>query len=298
MRAETKNSSRLLHTSLDLALSRAPHRVVTTDQLRRLGADRHEIDYRLKIGRLHRHHRGVHSVGHPELSLEGEALAAALAIGADAAAGHFVAGRLWSIWKGTSERDVIDVVVPRRVRSRPGIRVHSVRSLPAEDVEDLRGVPVTSALRTVFDLAAVMRSDRAVLRVVNQALIDELIEEAQLAHGPPRLRRLLGIGRTRSGLEDLVLGMLREDGLDPVPNAEVDGLEVDLYFPAADVVVEVDSDRYHSTPISRARDAEKQAQLELAGHRVMRVNEDQATSGRGSTLRRIRLAVLQPASGS
>jgi len=116
--------------------------VVTSERLRRLGAGPGEVKSRLKVGRLHRKHRGVYAVGHPELSLEGTGLAAAAAIGAD-------------------------------------------------------------------------------------------------------------------------------------------------------VVVS-----YHGNRLARARDAEKQAALELAGHRVMRVNEVQATSGREDTLKRIQRAVLQPASGS
>jgi hypothetical protein len=53
--------------------------------------------------------------------------------------------------------DPVDIVVPRRVGSRPGITVHSVASLPATVITSVGGIPVTTPEQTLLDLATVVR---------------------------------------------------------------------------------------------------------------------------------------------
>ncbi|MBA3300434.1 MAG: DUF559 domain-containing protein [Thermoleophilaceae bacterium] len=163
-------------------------------------------------------------------------------------------------------------------------------------------MPVTTPMRTLLDLAEVMHSDRALLRCVNQALVERLVTEIEIGErittavgrrGPPRLARLLrlGTGPARSTLESFAA------------NAEVEvgggrKVEVDFLFREQRLVVESDGDRFHSTRIQRREDAEKQAALELAGYRVIRISWEQATERPEETARRIRTALGQAASGS
>jgi very-short-patch-repair endonuclease len=59
----------------------------------------------------------------------------------------------------------------------------------------------------------------------------------------------------------------------PMPrmNARVAGWEVDAFWPAHDLVVEVDGYDYHSTRQAFERDRRKDAALTTAGYRVVRV---------------------------
>jgi hypothetical protein len=182
---------------------------------------------------------------------------------------------------------VVDITVPRDVRSRRGIRVH-------EGVAELAthlSIPVTTPARTLLDLAATMYSDKAFRRVVHEAQVQErvTIKELKEQIGRARLRcpgaaRLAaeiidGPKPTRSGFEDWAVEVLRSHNFPPFetnahPPGTPDWVEVDVLFRAQKLVIEVDGDRFHSTPFRRAFDARKQAIVEAAGHRVLRVSED------------------------
>ena len=57
----------------------------------------------------------------------------------------------------------------------------------------------------------------------------------------------------------------------PKMNARVAGREVDAFWPAHDLIVEVDGYRYHHTRQAFERDRRKDAALTTAGYRVIRV---------------------------
>jgi very-short-patch-repair endonuclease len=54
-------------------------------------------------------------------------------------------------------------------------------------------------------------------------------------------------------------------------NARVAGYEVDAYWPAHKLVVEIDGWRYHRTRRRFEDDRRKDAALTVAGHRVIRI---------------------------
>jgi len=60
------------------------------------------------------------------------------------------------------------------------------------------------------------------------------------------------------------------------------------------VVVEVDGDRFHSTRFRRRLDARKQALLEAAGYRVLRLSWERVTADYAQTALRIRRALGAP----
>jgi len=66
--------------------------------------------------------------------------------------------------------------------------------------------------------------------------------------------------------------------------------EVDAFWPAHLLAVQLDGFDFHRTRRDRERDAASDADLELAGHRVMRLTWDDVTVHRERTLRRLRLA--------
>ncbi len=66
----------------------------------------------------------------------------------------------------------------------------------------------------------------------------------------------------------------------------------DLYWPELRLIVEVDSKEWHSDPLAQRDDAERQAQLEALGERVIRVTKAQARRNPQATLARLRSAGL------
>jgi predicted transcriptional regulator of viral defense system len=71
----------------DAAISRIAareHGVVTTEQLLSAGVLPSGLTDGVKAGRLHRIHRGVYALGHPNIGNQGRWMAAVLAIGAPA----------------------------------------------------------------------------------------------------------------------------------------------------------------------------------------------------------------------
>src|SRR5258708_1957313 len=76
------------------ALAARQHGVVSRRQLLDMGTGRRAIDLRIERGWLHRVHRGVYAVGHPQITREGHWLAAVLACGSDAVLSHRSAAAL------------------------------------------------------------------------------------------------------------------------------------------------------------------------------------------------------------
>jgi very-short-patch-repair endonuclease len=67
--------------------------------------------------------------------------------------------------------------------------------------------------------------------------------------------------------------------------------EVDAYWAAERLAVQVDGFEFHRTRRDRERDAASDADLELAGYRVVRFTWDDVNVNRERTLRRVRLAL-------
>lgn len=305
------NSSRQPQTSPDARLARwaaRRHNVVTVGELRTLGFRANEVAYRLRVGRLHQIHRGVYSVGVPTLTMEGRFLAAVRALGDGAALSHRAAAALFGIRDlRASEWKEIDVTVSRRIRRRPGIRPHVAR-LDASEVTERDGILVTTVPRTLVDLAGEL-PEGGLRRIVNEALVQRRVTMPVLHRAVEAARGRRGIGAlrallpqaapTRSELEDQMLAFLARHRL-PQPATNVAppgiGFEVDFVFPELALVIETDGGQFHDTPLARAEDARKQALLEAAGLRVLRIRPEEIGS-RGETLtaRRIRRVVDEQA---
>jgi very-short-patch-repair endonuclease len=271
-------------------LAARQHGVVATTQLRDLGYSYHAIHTRVASGRLHRLMRGVYAAGHTRISLRARWMAAVLACGPGAVLSHRAAATLWELRATPS--GPIDVTAPSR-HNIPGIRCHWVRSLHADDVTVIDGIPVTSLSRTLLDLAEILGPQQ--LRTSIEAAqrrdllsidaLDAVIARNPGRHGLKPLRKALGELRdeapwTQSELERGFLELIRAAGLpEPQTNVVVDGFVVDFFWPEHNLIVEVDGYRYHRTRRSFEDDRRRDAKHTVAGRRAVRVTRDRIVRG-------------------
>jgi hypothetical protein len=240
-------------------LAGSQHGVVSRSQLAALGLTKREIDRRLAVARLQPLHRGVYAVGHRALTVEGRWMAAVLACGANAVLSHATAAAAWDLLPAGG--GAIHVTVPGdpgRARRR-GVRVHRSATIEPFDTTNHRGLPVTTPVRTVLDVAATLNG-RRLEQTLDRA--DRLLDFAELqrrleAHptrpGAPSLRAVssrytVGSIATRSELEECFLRLCDDHGL---PRPEVNS--------------------------SFAADRERDVALKLAGWAVLRFAYEHVT---------------------
>jgi hypothetical protein len=264
-------------------LAARQHGVVSLRQLTGpLGYSRSAVNHAVAAGRLHRLHRGVFAVGHTNLSLQGECLAAVLGSGPRAVLSHLSAAWLWGI--SGSSPGPFDVTTPVRRKPRPPIRLHEARLLTIDDQALLEEIPVTALPRTLLDLAATVRFDwleKMVERSEERGLFDlhaveELLARTVGHHGHARLRRAIALYQpssfTRSGLEKRFLELCIEAALPrPWMNYVEHGFELDAYWPEYRFAVELDVFETHGTRAAFERDRKRQEDLLLAGITMTRV---------------------------
>jgi hypothetical protein len=251
-------------------------------QLLDLGLDKHAIAYRVSIGRLYRVFRGVYSVGRPPITPQEWASAAVLAGGPGAALSHGSAMALWGYWRRWDKPYEVTVVGDRRT---PGIKVHRSTTLRGREITTHMGIRATSPARTVLDVSP-RQADRALKRMVNNALNSQWLTEDQLADtlglhptlpGATRIATLIGLDGTptRSDWEDDFPAFCADHGLPaPAMGAPIAGYLVDALFPAEKVIVELDSWRFHKGKIAFEVDRERDAVTLARGFVTVRVTEE------------------------
>jgi hypothetical protein len=278
------------------ALGERQHGVVAHRQLLAAGLGVSAIQRRVRAGRLHRLHRGVYAVGHRRVTASGRWMAAVLAYGPGALLSHRSAAALWELMP--SARSLIDVTVERQRRAVSGVAVHRTRRLRASDRARQDGIPVTSVMRTLADLADVARPDqlrRAVEEAEARGLFDlRALPDLRGRPGRGRLQRLVADYTvpppTRSELERRFLGLCREAGLPPPGvNVLVAGILVDAVWEAHRLVVELDGHTYHRTRAAFEEDRRRDTALQVAGYRVVRVTQRRLTEAPGAVLAAVRL---------
>jgi very-short-patch-repair endonuclease len=249
------------------------HGLITAAQLADLGFDKHAVKRRVLAGRLHRVHRGVYAVGHPAISDFGRYLAAVLACGPGAALSHRAAAHLHGMrrYGGLPEVTVPRTGAPRRA----GMHVHTSTTLTPDTVTRRHGIPVTTPERTLVDLADVVRPDD-LARTVSAAERAGLADRTTL-WVPPGRRNPVRAPHvwTRSHFERRFVDAVGAWGL-PVPltNQEVvEGWEVDCWWAAERLAVELDHPHTHLNPERFELDRLKDQVLAEHGITVRRVTE-------------------------
>jgi hypothetical protein len=177
-------------------------------------------------------------------------------------------------------------MVPRDASRRgvPGHRVHRA-DLRDDEVEVVDGIALTSALRTVCDLARTLPFPEA-LAVTDSALRLRRVSGGELAaraaaargRGAGRLGRAIALAdaRSESFLESCCRALLIEAGLPPeriqygVRHNGVWIGRVDFAWPSVRLIVEVDGFAFHADRARYRSDRRRLNALELAGWRVLR----------------------------
>jgi very-short-patch-repair endonuclease len=284
------------------ALAARRHGVIRRSELNALGLDDRAIGRRVRAGRLHRVYRGVYAEGHPRLTPQGGFLAAVVACGHGAVLSHSSAAALWGVLPEGGPR--VDVTVPRSSgRSRRGAMIVHRSPLGTHEVTRKEGIPVTTPTRTMLDLAAVV-SRRELERAMDEAAYLRLdlggLEPRRGRRGGAAISRVLaehraGATRTRSELEERVLALCRRAALHaPEVNAKVEGFTVDFAWRAQQLILETDGWQAHGTRAAFERDRRRDADLTIAGWRVLRVTwarvtrEPQAVAAQLSALLAVR----------
>jgi hypothetical protein len=218
-------------------------------------------------------------------------MAAVLASGDGAVLSHRSATALWEIWgAGTGEAHV---TVPRKTRSQGTVRRH-FGVLPRDEVEVRDGIPVTSAARSVLDLAGDKgeAAAEAALREMEYLGIYGPVSLPALLERYPRHRGAAIVGRCLERLRDdpggRVRGTLEESFLPfldqyRIPRPKLNAwlsvgderFQVDCHWPDAALIGELDGFRSHGTKRAFRKDRRRDRRLLVNHFSVVRITHDQ-----------------------
>lgn len=225
----------------------------------------------------------VYAVGHQNGDPDARLFALILLAGPGAALSHGSAAhrRGWLRYPVATTH----ISTPRRIRA-PAREVvfHGGRSLERQPVD---GIPCTTVTQTLLDLAA-SEPSALVHRALAQLDYQRALEPAAIREacgrgrrGSTALLRALGayvpaLALTKSELEDAFLRLCGRFKISlPEVNAVVHGIEVDAYWPAAALVVELDGAGNHSSGAQRNRDQRKALRLRAHGVELVRYTHHQ-----------------------
>jgi very-short-patch-repair endonuclease len=283
------------------------HGVALVVQARAAGLTEGEIVHAVASGRYERPAPGVLRVpGAPRTDRQRVMLAVL-----DAAPGAFACGptaaALWAIpgYRLTPVHVVRGRGVSGR-RSRLAV-LHEVRRLLPHHVTVLEGIPVLRPERVVLELCAAEHPARAARalddawrrRLVSGRSLRALVDEtaARGRRGLTALRALLDergddYVPPASNLERRFEHVLRHAGLPPMRRQVDSGGDrwvgrVDFRDAELPLIVEVQSERYHSALTDRADDAVRLARLRAAGFLVIEVSEDEVWHQPHDVVRRV-----------
>lgn len=255
------------------------HGVITRSRLLAAGVTPKQITVRVARGSLLAVHRGVYRVGHTAPSVAATYLAAVMACGH----GALLAGRAAAWWLGIvgGEPPPPEVVAPTE-RRVPGVRTRRCRGLRRSDGRVHGGIPVTSAARTLVDLAAVLALDdlstaahRAAIRyrTTPRQVVAQLTRHPS-ARGRANLELVIGrrVRVTLSRLERSFLRVLRGAGLrlPDETNRPAGGRLVDCRWFDPPLTVELDSFTFNNTRQAFERDRQREREAYARGDQFRR----------------------------
>ncbi len=265
-------------------LATRQHGVLSRAQLLEAGLTPRRIERRLESGRLHCLHRGVYLLGHRRTNRRGYWLAAVLAYGRGALLSHESAAALWGLI-GT-RRGPIHVTSAHGRAGRRGIALHKGLIHP-EDRAKVDGISATSVARTLLDLAETSDDDRMRsafeeadrLKILNLNSLRRACERGVGRRGLGKAQKLVDDALAAeaypiSPLEDRFAAFCRKYRLPPaLTNVIVLGVEVDVLWERAKLIIELDGFGSHRHRAAFERDRARDAAHAVAGYRVIRITD-------------------------
>jgi hypothetical protein len=261
-----------------------------------LGVTREELRHLVRTGRIDRVTRRVLRVpGAPRTDLQ-----AVLTAVLDAAPGAFACGHTAAaIWEVAGYRLApVHVVRPRGLSGRRSslAELHEVKRLLPRHVTVLKDVPVVRPERMVLDLCASEHPRRAARalddawrrRLLSGRSLRALVSETSV-QGRPGLRLLRALLDERgddyvppaSNLEARFASIITQAGL-PEMRRQVDSGDDERWVGRVDfrdvdrpLIVEIQSETFHSALIDRVEDEARLAALRAAGFEVVEITEEQ-----------------------
>lgn len=266
------------------------HGVVSTHQLYAAGLSHGAISRLVEAGRLVDMGTGAWLVGGAPLTQEAQILGAIRGLEGDVWASHRTAAWLHQI-PVYGPAGLIEVTrMYGASANRGSLIVHRSTRAPAHHLTVVRGIPVSSVPRTMFDLARLTGPrvlDRAVEEVLRARLctigaLHQVLAElgGRGRPGTVKFRTVVeGRGRgyipTSSELTAVGRAVLASiPGIEwEVRMSDEQGYvrQVDGCIRSARVVVEFDGSQFHDQPSDRAHDEATDARLEAAGYVVERL---------------------------
>jgi hypothetical protein len=294
-------------------LLKLQHGAVRSDQLDKLGVSKRRLDYLVAKRTLVRMAPRTFRPAAIPITWHHRVWVAHLSAGPDSAPSHRTAAVLLELIDA-SGRNLrrIELIVPRRRRSIvPGVRVHTSLRLERADFVTRGGLPVTSAARTLIDLAADGFPAGGLTEAFDSAVRLGLVTPDYLRRRLDSLGRAGRAGLTlldeilvdsggHSFLERRFLKIVRQATI-PRPSTQVahrngDGTiaRVDFEWAGAWLIVEVNGRRGHASDTERAKDAHRRNELQASGFRVLEFTTRMVLDRPDQTVSAVRDALASP----
>lgn len=291
-------------------LAAQQHALVAIWQLHALGLSEREVARLRGGGRWRPVSRRVLALAGGAATDDQADMAAVLDVSPGGILSHHAAARRWGA--PGFESTPMHVTRPRGISRRTSslATVHEVIDVLPQHVKTMRGVPLTSPARTVFDLAGVVhpgRAERLLDWMWNERLLDgrtldrTVAELASRGRTGSSLMRELAADRgpgyvpPASGLERRFEQILREAGVPPMRRQVDSGDDewagrVDFRDRELPLVAEIHSEKHHTSLVDRAADEARIARLEAAGLTVLVVWDTQVWHERAVVVAAVRQA--------
>lgn len=294
-------------------LASSNYGILRGSDLEELGLDKGFRHRMCATGEIERLSQSVYRLVGVPISWEGELLTLCWAQSPHGWISHRSAAKLWGV-PGFNDR-ALDVIVPRHSR-RPRIesefRLHESRKLPKADGTLHQGLPVTTPMRTIVDVAAVTSEERLEhlvesMQRLGHCTIEDIEDTARRLcgkgrHGTRKLRAVLarqnGSNRrvdsqTNIRLRHLLLKAgLPEPYMEFPVTASGNNYFADLAYPAQRILIECVSETYHLRRESYAKDNTRRNQLMTAGWLVLEFTWHQVYEQPRACVQEIRCALL------
>lgn len=297
-------------------IARRQQGLITRKQAVESGLTDHHLRLGVNNGSLGRLARGRYADALAPASWVQEVWAALAGFAGHAAASHRTAAALFKLTGYPP--GPIEVLVPVGLGTRnPLATVHRTRNLSSHHTAiGPHGLRITTAARTLVDLASVESDPARFLSAFDDAVCRGLTSTGQVAATAARVvrggrpgRELIdaGLAQWTAGRgsdnfgEMEVVRLLVAAGLPaPLVQHEVrDGTgafiaRVDAAYPWARLAIERDSQRWHGSRRAVDRDIQRELRLQAAGWHVRRVSRGEMRAGAATFLAAVRM-VLEPA---